>query len=72
MAEAFLKNSQLKIVFDLGFDEMDKPVHKSRTFNSIRRNATAAELYETAQAIASLSVYPIWAIERNDSFDISE
>ncbi len=70
LANAFLKSTRLRLVFEILTDGMDKPVYKNKTFNNIHRDATAAALYQAAQAIGSLSEYPIWAIERNDSFDI--
>lgn len=70
MANAYLKSSRLRLVFELGTDEMEKPIYKNRIFNNIHRDVTANELYQAAQAIGVLSEYPIWAIERNDSFDI--
>lgn len=70
MANAFLKSTRLRLVFELGTDGMDNPIYKNKIFNNIRRDATASELYQAAQAIGALSEHPIWAIERNDSFDI--
>ncbi|VEF48261.1 Protein of uncharacterised function (DUF1659) [Bacillus freudenreichii] len=70
MANAFLKSTRLRLVFEFGTDGMDKPIYKNKIFNNIRRDATASELYQAAQAIGALSEHSIWAIERNDSFDI--
>ncbi|MCJ8010101.1 DUF1659 domain-containing protein [Lederbergia wuyishanensis] len=72
MAQGILKSSSLKVVFDYGVDEHNKPIFKTKTFNRIRRNSTADELYSAATAIGSLSKEPIWAIERNDSYEIGE
>ncbi|MFK4997940.1 DUF1659 domain-containing protein [Bacillus sp. N9] len=72
MAEAYLKATRLKLVFDHGVDEDNKPVFKSKTFQNVRRSATASELYEAAQAIGALSSQPLWAIERNDLSSIDE
>lgn len=72
MANAFLKSSRLRLVFDHGVDEMNNPILKSKTFTNIRRDSSADELYAAAQAIGSLAANEIWAIERNDSFDIDE
>jgi hypothetical protein len=72
MAVAFLKATKLKLVFDYGMDENNKPVYKSKTFNNIRRNSNVDDLYQAAQAIGSLTAQPLWEIERNDSFNIDE
>ncbi|MEK3886810.1 DUF1659 domain-containing protein [Bacillus sp. FSL K6-3431] len=72
MAEAYLKGTKLKLVFDYGMDDENKPVYKSKTFNNVRRNANSDELFQAAQAIGTLSMNPLWEIERNDSFNIDE
>lgn len=72
MAEAYLKASRLKLVFDHGMDDDNKPIYKSKTFNNIRRDSTADQLYEASKAISSLKSEALWAIERNDTFDIDE
>lgn len=72
MAEAHLKTTKLKLVFDFGLNEENKPVYKSKTYHNITRYASADDLYQTAQAIESLSMHPLWAVERNDSFEIDQ
>ncbi|MBD8006430.1 DUF1659 domain-containing protein [Bacillus sp. Sa1BUA2] len=70
MANAFLKTSKLRLVFEIITEGMDKPVYKSKTFNNVHRDASASQLYQAAQAISGLSEHAVWAIERNDTFDI--
>lgn len=72
MAEAYLVATRLKIVFDHGLDEDNKPVYKSKTFNNISRNSTSDQLYQASHALGSLKSEPIWAIEKNDTFNIDE
>jgi len=72
LAQGVLKSSSLKIVFDYGMDENNKPIFKTKTFNRIRLNSTADELYNTAIAIGSVSKESIWAIERNDRHEIGQ
>lgn len=70
MAQEYLKTSNLKLVFDYGVDEDNKPIYKSKTFNRIRHQATADELYQAAEAIGSLSEQPLWAVEKNNTYQI--
>lgn len=70
MANAFLKSSRLRLVFEIGTDDKNNPIYKNRIFNNIHRNSTVDGLYQAAQAIGALSEHPIWEIERNDSYDI--
>ncbi|HLU23165.1 DUF1659 domain-containing protein [Lederbergia graminis] len=72
MANAVLKASRLRLIFDYGFDEDNKPVYKSKTYNNIRQEADADQLYQAAQAIGSLKAEAIWEIERNDTLNIDE
>ncbi|MBS4176943.1 DUF1659 domain-containing protein [Lederbergia citrea] len=72
MAEAYLKATKLKLVFDYGMDKHNKPVYKTKTFNNIHRNASADQLYQACQAISTLKSEPLWAIERNDTINIDE
>ena len=72
MAEAFLKHSRLKLVFENGMDDEGNPVYKSKTFANVRRDSTADELYQVSQAIGSLAAQPLWLVERNDSYDIGQ
>ncbi|MCJ7843255.1 DUF1659 domain-containing protein [Lederbergia sp. NSJ-179] len=72
MAQEMLNASKLKLVFDYGVDEENKPVFKTKTFNRIRLQASADQLYQAAEAIGSLSAQPLWQVERNDSYQIGE
>lgn len=71
MATTQLMDTQLRLVFDNGVDSKGKPVVKNKNFNNIDTNATAEELLQAAQAIASLQVKPLIAVERNDSHHIT-
>lgn len=70
MAEALLKSSRLRVVFETGIDPGGKPIYKARNFANIRHDATAEELYGTALALETLSSNQVAGVERNDSFSI--
>ncbi|GIN74415.1 hypothetical protein J14TS2_48900 [Bacillus sp. J14TS2] len=72
MAQEILNASKLKLLFDYGVDEENKPVFKMKTFNRIRPHASADQLYEAAEAIGSLSAQPLWQVERNDTYQIGD
>ncbi|GIN58238.1 hypothetical protein J8TS2_25570 [Lederbergia ruris] len=72
MAQEILEASKMKLVFDYGLDEDNKPIYKTKTFNRIRLQASADQLYQAADAIGSLSAQPLWNIERNDTYQIGE
>lgn len=70
MAQANIINTKLRLVFETGLDEQGKPIHKSKTYSSLKQSATPDQLYAVGQAVAALSSYPLAALNRNDSFDI--
>lgn len=71
MADAILFDSKLRLNFDVGMNEKGEPIFKSKTIGNVKRAATADELYQFAQAIATLSSDPLSTIVRTDSSDIN-
>ncbi|MFC0271716.1 DUF1659 domain-containing protein [Metabacillus herbersteinensis] len=67
MAEAYLLDSQLRLVYNVGIDEEGKAILKSKNYNNVKTTATAEQLLQAAQAIASLQTETLEAVERNDS-----
>lgn len=65
-----LKDSQLRLVFEVGVSESGDPIFKGKTFNNLKKEATFEQIYQAALALSQLSAYPLSAVERNDSFDI--
>ncbi|MEN1967773.1 DUF1659 domain-containing protein [Lentibacillus sp. N15] len=73
MAVAELTNSVLQIVLDDGPDLMTgKQVYKTKSFNNIKPEATADQLYTLAHAFAGLQERPLYDIARKDSSQIVE
>lgn len=70
MAEAIIKNTKLKLLFESGINEKGEPVYRTKTYNNIKKEATAAQLAEAAQALAGLCELPLVGVERADNFDI--
>lgn len=73
MAVAEKINSQLRLIFHDGEDMLTgKAILKAKTFNNVKTEATADQLYAIAQAVAGLQERPLYNIERKDSSDIVE
>lgn len=71
MAVADLTSSQLRLVFYEGDDPISgKPIYKAKSFNNVKTDATADQLYAIAEAFAGLQQLTLFNIERNDSSDI--
>ncbi|WP_456277523.1 DUF1659 domain-containing protein [Bacillus sp. AK128] len=72
MATAFLSDSQLRLVFETGFDEEGKAIYKSKNFNNIKTSADVDSLFAVATSIVSMQQYPLSSIERNDKHLLGE
>ncbi|MCQ6277169.1 DUF1659 domain-containing protein [Bacillus sp. V3B] len=70
MAEAMVKDLKLRVSYETGVNEKGEPVFKTKTYSNVVETATATELYQVAQAIASLSAYPMSGVEKNDLYEI--
>lgn len=71
MAQTMLVNSKLRLLFDAGMGERGEQLYKAKTFSNIRKDATADELHQAAQAISALCKEPMVKIERTDSNEIA-
>ncbi|GGA64924.1 DUF1659 domain-containing protein [Ornithinibacillus halotolerans] len=73
MAVADMTSSTLRLVFHNGTDPLSgKPVYKGKSFNNVKTEATADQLYEIATAFAGLQQLPLFNIERRDNSDIRD
>jgi len=72
MAVTSIKESRLRLTFEVGTDEFGEPIHRVKTYNNVKTDAQADQLYAVAQAIASLSSSPLFLVERNDMTEITE
>lgn len=70
MAQELKTNSRLRLVFDAGIDNDGHTIYKSKTFNNIRKDATADQLSLAANALGSLSEFSLLTIEKTDQFEI--
>ncbi|WP_099159553.1 DUF1659 domain-containing protein [Virgibacillus ndiopensis] len=71
MAVAEIFKSTLQLVFDDGIDPTSgKQIFKTKSFNNVKTEATADQLYAIAQAMAPLQERSLYNIEREDSSEI--
>lgn len=71
MAISHVYRTQLKIGFENGIDpDTDRVIVKRKTFNNVKPEATADELYAVAEALASLQQLPLYEVERSDHAEI--
>lgn len=71
MAEQIVYRSQLRLHLDNGIHPTTgDTIIKSKTFNNVKTEVTAEQLFEVAQALASLQALPLYGIERVDTSEI--
>ncbi|RPF52279.1 DUF1659 domain-containing protein [Aquisalibacillus elongatus] len=72
MATQVKTRTQLQLMFDAGIGEDGKNIIKRRSFNQVKMDTTADQLYAVSDALASLQEHALVNIVRNDSFDVNE
>lgn len=70
MAEAMIMDSRLRLLFETGLNDKGEPIYKTKTYSNIRKDATADQLSQAAQALGGLSNFPLAGVERSDNFEI--
>lgn len=64
--------SRLVLGFEVGMDEYGRPVHRSQTLQNVRPDAADQDVYDVAQALASLQLYPLGFVNRVDEAQLTE
>lgn len=70
MAQAILAETKLRLVFEAGMDDKGAPIYKAKTLSNIKKEATADQLSQVAQAITVLCNDTLSRVERADSSEI--
>ena len=71
MAVATLRQSTMQLVFQDGSDPVSgNPVYKTKSFNNVKPDATADQLYAIAIVFEGLQQRPLFEINRRDNSDI--
>ena len=63
--------SSLKIKFDCGFNNEGRSIIKSRTYSNLKPNAQALDVYNVANALASLQKNRVLDILKQDSTSLN-
>jgi hypothetical protein len=71
MAQGLLEGTKLRMVFEIGLDDLGKPIYKSKSFSNVRKEVTVNQLFQASQALATLCNDPLNKVERNDSTEIT-
>ena len=63
-----IKNpSSLRVKFDCGLNDNGKTVVKSRTYSNLKHDAAALDVYNVADALASLQQHDVLEIAKIDN-----
>ncbi|OUM85492.1 MAG: hypothetical protein BAA01_10475 [Bacillus thermozeamaize] len=64
--------SRMVLGFEVGMDEFGRPVVRSQTLQNVRPDADDQDVYDVAQALASLQAYPLSHVVRVDQAQLTE
>ncbi len=64
--------SRLVLGFEVGMDEFGRPILLSQTLQNVRPDADDQDVYDVAQALASLQSYPLGYVNRIDQAQLTE
>jgi hypothetical protein len=70
MAQATLVDVNLRLVYEIGLNEMGEPIHKGKLYNNVKQGATTEQLFLAAESLAALSNDTLYTVERTDRSDI--
>lgn len=63
--------SSLRFRIQTGTNANGQPIYRVRTYNRVKPEATDQDVYDVAQALGGLQVYPVTAISRVNEGDLS-
>lgn len=70
MAQAMIKDSNLRLIYQTGLDTNGEPIFQAKSYNNVKKEATADQVHQVALALSALCSQPLSSVERFDSFDI--
>ncbi|MGL5328791.1 MAG: DUF1659 domain-containing protein [Peptostreptococcaceae bacterium] len=63
--------SSLKMRFDCGLNNDGKSIIKSRTYSNVKSGATALDVYNVAETLASLQQHDLLSVIKQDNTSLS-
>ena len=64
--------SSLRVKFDCGLGDNGKTIVKSRTYSNLKHDAKALDVYNVADALASLQQHDVLEIAKIDNTTLAE
>lgn len=59
MTQFTFENASLRIFYETGIDQQGNPILSSKTYQNVRESVSANQILAVAEAINSLSKYPV-------------
>ncbi|GGE51037.1 hypothetical protein GCM10011391_32280 [Pullulanibacillus camelliae] len=72
MATSQLQQSSMALMLDGGMNEKGDAVKLRKSFNNVKSEATADQLYAIATSLAALQQHDLLSIERADTSEIQQ
>lgn len=70
MAVSNVFDTNVQLVYEAGMDGQGNPIFKRKTYSNVKINSTPDQIYQAAQALASLCNLPLYQIQRLDKHEI--
>ncbi|MGJ9383502.1 DUF1659 domain-containing protein [Salipaludibacillus sp. CF4.18] len=64
-------DSRLSLTFNIGFDEKGDLKFQTRNFQNVKPSASDAEVYQTAIALSSLTMFELDKVERHNMYELN-
>jgi hypothetical protein len=65
-------NSTLRIVFQTGLDEENKPILKTKSFNRVKTSALDEDLMDVAKDLSALQIHQVNSVRRVLETELAE
>lgn len=67
MANEILHSSLIRIGYDAGLNEKGEAIIKRKSYSNVKTQATPEQIFQAATAIASLQLFPVTEVTRQDT-----
>ncbi|HHV56235.1 MAG TPA: DUF1659 domain-containing protein [Firmicutes bacterium] len=66
------EGARLQLSLQTGTDEAGKPLVRAKSFANVKADAADQDVFDVAQALAGLQIYPLVAVRRIDTGALNE
>ncbi|WML44055.1 DUF1659 domain-containing protein [Neobacillus sp. PS3-40] len=70
MAQVMLAETTIRLTFEAGMNDKGESIYRTKSLNNVKKESTADQLFQVAQAISVLCNDPLNSVLRFDSSEI--